>query len=191
MSIYTRSFSGREPELCTGDIIRAFPWFVVDSQRMAVVRRSGDQWNGQPIGDPRHFEADPSDLLSLPVEIQPVIILSCTCDIESDGKGYILYSPVFPAGRYLDRAALERARNNLNRTPIWAMFLPGCNKAAFPESIVDFNIVCTVMKSDKSLPALTFGLANRWLRMKPPFREALASRFGAYHGRVGLNNGPY
>lgn len=119
--------------------------------------------------------------IPIAVEVYNLVIMSQSCDLQTNKVSQVLLCAYFPASNHN-----KSIRNDIrkNRFPALHM-IEKCEipNHTFERQVVDFRTIYTLPK--KFIKELTKGKGER-VRLLPPYKEHLSQSFARYFMRVGL-----
>ena len=146
----------------------------------------GDLIDDCPTAYPAQWDLDVPPYIRLGVELQRVIVLTQTCDLENQKALRVIVGRVFDAQATVDQGILRLAdvKGPVRAGRVWGWyFLPKSDEHGLPEMLVDLGQLHTV-RLDMLVELCRRG--KRKARLQPLYREHLGKHFGDTYSRIGL-----
>jgi hypothetical protein len=185
-------------KLFQGDIFEAIPCPYLQEVTPLIFREQGEELVSAPEEEVMGaWESD--ELILVRARKLKVILLSQTCDIHEEKKRrlyldpqenydnhFILYAPLLPIEELQNyprlRTNLKKLRDQALPSAFW---LPADEERGIEESVVYFHLVAAIVKR-RDNRFRSFDPKRRFGSLRPPYREALATKFAHMISRVAL-----
>ena len=185
-------------KLFQGDIFEEIPCPYIQETVTTIFRQEGEEL--VPALEDELVDAwqHRDELILVRARKHKVILLSQTCDIHEERHRnlylqpqekydyqFILYAPLIPVNQLDEYPRLRRTNNFQNQNLQGAFWLPSDAEKGIEESVVYFHLVGAMLKRRENR-FRSFHPKRRLASLRPPYREALASKFGYMISRVAL-----